>query len=135
MLPILTIPDEDAPQAMYKSDGEMSWRKSRLLFQLMWPFAAKSAYSVSEKEIMALRHESIPCSSKTFFGQEDVKKLAERKRDAGVIKPGDLLDQVSVPFRQDMRLFKKVDNNNRSRRKNFEAQFYGYVDPSMYRRR
>jgi len=85
-------------------------------------FAAISAYSDIEKEIMTFHHESILFSSKVLFSQGGINKLAERKRDAGVIKPGDLSGQVIVPFGQETRLFKK----NRGQRKSFEAQFYNF---------
>ncbi|KAF8967928.1 hypothetical protein BDZ97DRAFT_1916501 [Flammula alnicola] len=92
---------------------------------------AKSAYSVTEKEMLTLRYESIPGSAKTFFAQEDVKNLARRKFEAGANKLDVRYDQV----KGELKLFKKMEDSNRSRRKNFVAQFYGYLDPSQYRHR
>jgi len=81
--------------------------------------------------MLALSHESIPGSSKTFYSQEQVKALARKKFEAGAAKEGLGCEEVKGA----LRLFKKVDNDNRRRRANFHAQFPGYVDPSMYRHR
>ncbi|KAJ3496826.1 hypothetical protein NLJ89_g10430 [Agrocybe chaxingu] len=69
----------------------------------MYKSDAKSSYSLSEKEILTLPHESIPGSSKTFVSQADTKALAQRKFAAGVSKPGIDLD----PPEFGLRLFKK----------------------------
>ena len=79
--------------------------------------------------MLTLSHESIPGSRKTFYSQEQAKALAKRKFEAGVAKEGLGCEEVKGA----LRLFKKMDNDNRRRRANFHAQFLGYVDPSEYR--
>ncbi|KAG8987664.1 hypothetical protein FRB94_001575 [Tulasnella sp. JGI-2019a] len=100
----------------------------------MYKSDTKNAFKLTEKEIMTLPHECIPGSAKTFFSCADAKDLALRKsaadadKDVGAISPG--LSFVGVQG-----VFRKTDDNNRSRRKNFVPTFAGYVDPSEYRRR
>lgn len=119
-------------QAMYKSDG-----LSHLVSFYALPhhgshfvtLTAKSAYSLTENEMLALPHEAISCSSKTFYSQVDAKALSRRKFEAGAAKDGLACEEV----RGSLRLFKKTDNDNRRRRANFTALF-DYIDSSAYRR-
>jgi hypothetical protein len=60
--------------------------------------------------------------------------MAYRKLLAGVGKTDVQYGKVGLPFGEELRLFKKLDNSNQSRRRNFVPQFSGYISPSAYRR-
>lgn len=79
---------------------------------------------------MTLPHESIPGSMKTFFSQAHAITLRKRKYEAL-----NLVDDTKRCPWEELRLFKKKENSNVSRRNNFVPQFSGYVAPSEYRSR
>lgn len=82
------------------------------LLTLLYP--AKSAYDLTEKEILTLRYESIPGSPKTFFIYEEVLALYDRKMEAGAYKL-DMKPKAQITTRA----FEKVEATTRRSRKNF----------------
>ncbi|KAJ7106863.1 hypothetical protein C8R43DRAFT_1045353 [Mycena crocata] len=52
---------------------------------VMFKSDAKKSFSLTETDILTLRHESIPSSLKTYFALADVKALQKRKFDAGAL--------------------------------------------------
>ncbi|KAL0954099.1 hypothetical protein HGRIS_005246 [Hohenbuehelia grisea] len=78
--------------------------------------SAKSAYKLTEAEILTLRHEEIQASPKTFFPLQDVIDLAERKFLFGA---GDIMP-LQVDKLQ-LRVWKKTSTaNNRRTRGNWD---------------
>jgi hypothetical protein len=70
---------------MYKSDGALLFSHGFLKdANLRSSFAAKSAYKLTETEILTLPREQIQNSRKTFFPIKFVENLAMRKSKADI---------------------------------------------------
>ncbi|KII85454.1 hypothetical protein PLICRDRAFT_56695 [Plicaturopsis crispa FD-325 SS-3] len=89
----------------------------------MYKSDAKSAYKLTEAEMLTLPHESIPLSPKTFYAQDAIVDLAQRKLDAGAMKIDFMMPSSLMNFT--IRRFKKSDNDNRRRKANF-SQISGF---------
>ncbi|KDR75735.1 hypothetical protein GALMADRAFT_211185 [Galerina marginata CBS 339.88] len=85
---------------------------------VMYKSDAKSAYSLTEKEVLTLKYESIYGAWASFVSQKDAVDLSHRKYEAGAYKAGFTDGQVN----ERLRLFKKVNNSN-SHKKNFKEQY------------
>ncbi|KAI0310679.1 hypothetical protein OF83DRAFT_839404 [Amylostereum chailletii] len=99
----------------------------------MFKSDARAAYSLTEKEMLTLRHECIPGSAKTFFACVDVGQLALRKAKffdpSFVIPPRDPTKTVSPGIKNlPRRLFEKKNDSNKSRKANFsETSAFVYL--------
>lgn len=82
--------------------------------------SAKTAFGLTEKEMLTIPYESIQASRKTFFSYRDVRDLAIRKFNAGACKnevesPGQVVSRSGKA-----RIFSKIDHNLKRRtRKNW----------------
>lgn len=78
-------------------------------------YPAKTAFGLTEQEILTLPHESITQSRKTFFSYRDVRNLAIRKFNAGACRievhfPGQVVSRGRM-----VRVFRKLKQKTRRR--------------------
>ncbi|KAE9386623.1 hypothetical protein BT96DRAFT_948987 [Gymnopus androsaceus JB14] len=69
----------------WRQDEDFKWPTGTLG---IYKSDAKSKYSLTDADILTLRHESISNSPKSFFSYVDVRNLAEKKFASGAMKDG-----------------------------------------------
>ncbi|KAJ7120644.1 hypothetical protein C8R46DRAFT_929198, partial [Mycena filopes] len=78
---------------------------------VMFKSDAKKAFSLTEREILTLRHEAIPASPKTYFAVADVRALQRRKYIAGAL--------LSAEPKGKWRVLKVTTSSGRRKKANF----------------
>ncbi|KAJ7106847.1 hypothetical protein C8R43DRAFT_1243760 [Mycena crocata] len=84
---------------------------------VMFKSDAKKSFSLTETEILTLRHESIPSSPKTYFALADVKALQKRKFDAGAL--------LEMDVKGTWRVSKSTTSTGRRCKANFSEVYNG----------
>ncbi|KAJ7130697.1 hypothetical protein C8R46DRAFT_1048810 [Mycena filopes] len=98
------------------------WREGAAPFRhlagthVMFKSDAKKAFTLTEREILTLRHESIPASPKTYFAVADVRALQRRNSEP----------------QGNWRVLKATTSSGRRKKANF-WEFYN-DDAGMYER-
>lgn len=75
---------------------------------------AKKSFSLTEKEILTLKHESIMHSPKTFFPLDLIQDLARKKHKAGALLTDPVAEAMLLA-----RVWKKTQDSGRRTRKNW----------------